>query len=137
MGSGYTRAMVESNDLDDATPTLSLGEFWSWLLNHANCVLRAGSRDAVVYDDEEYHWHFGQESADTLLVQVVRGKRLVGELLIPRERIAFVQGVLGDQEGEFAFELITGDEDEQVAAFFFVLTHGYDRQDESRPRRVH
>jgi hypothetical protein len=129
--------MSEHPPTADATPTLPFETFWQWVVTHANCILRAGTRDAAIYDDEDYHWHFGQEESDSLLVQVVRGKRLVGELLVPGDRIAYVQGGMGDHEGEFLFELITGDESEQVAAFFFVLTHGYEAQEETGQRRVH
>lgn len=121
--------MNEKSGTLDSTPTLTFEDFWPWLITHPNCVLRAGSRHAVIFDDDDYHWHFAQEDGGTHIVQVLRGKRLVGELVIRREGVAYVQGVLGDQENEFVFELISGDEREQNIAFFFVLTHGFDAQD--------
>lgn len=129
--------MSDRESVSDVTPTLTFDAFWDWLTTHPNCILRAGSRHAVVYDDEDYHWHFGHEGLETLLVQVIRGKRLVGEILLPRQDIAFVQGVLGDQEGEFVFELISEEEQEQSAQFFFVLSHGYESGADPEPRRVH
>jgi len=128
--------MSDNESVADATPTLTFDTFWDWLTTHPNCILRAGTRNAVVYDDEDYHWHFAREGVENLLVQVIRGKRLVGEIFVPRQQIAFVQGVLGDQEGEFVFELISDEEQEQ-SIFFFVLTHGYESQDDPNPRRVH
>ncbi len=118
--------MSTGSTLSDATPTLSFQDFWDWLIRHPNCILRAGSQDTVIYDDEDYHWHFAIEGPDTPLVQVIRGKRLVAEILIARDRIAFVQGSVGEVEGEHLFDLVVEDEAGQVTAYFFVLTHAYD-----------
>ena len=112
--------------MTDETPTLSFEEFWAWIVRHPNCILRAGAQDAVLYDDEDFHWHFASEGADTALVQVIRGKRLVGELLIATERVAFVQGALGEVEGEHLFDLVVENENERLNAWFFVVTHGYE-----------
>jgi len=129
--------MTQDENLADSTPTMSFETFWGWVTSHPNCILRAGTRDAVVFDDDDFHWHFSMDGPASLLVQVIRGKRLIGEILIPRQEIAFVQGVLGDHEGEFIFELVSGDESSQSALFFFVLTHGYESEDDLDPRRVH
>ena len=123
--------MSQSDDLTDSTPTLPFDVFWEWLVSHPNCILRAGSRESILYDDDDFHWHFASEGNDSWLVQVIRGKRLIGELLLIREKIAYVQGVLGDQEGEFIFELISGDESDQGLAYFFVLSHGFETSGES------
>jgi len=118
--------MSSDSVLPDQTPTLSFDEFWEWIVRHPNCILRAGTQDAVLYDDEDYHWHFAVEGVDTPLVQVIRGKRLVAELLIARERITFVQGAPGDVDGEHLFDLIVESESERLTAYFFVLSHAYD-----------
>lgn len=129
--------MNEDERIADSTPTMSFETFWDWLTSHPNCILRAGTRDAVVFDDADFYWHFTMDGPTNLLVQVIRGKRLVGEILIPRQDIAFVQGVLGDQEGEFIFELVSGDDTSQSALFFFVLTHGYESMADPDSRRIH
>lgn len=128
-----------SNDehLSDATPTMTIDAFWDWLMGHPNCVLRAGSRDTAIFDDDDLHWHLTREGSEVLLVQLIRGKRLIGELMIPRDQITFVQGVLGDQQGEYVFELVSGTDADQLASYFFVLTHGYESQTELDSRRVH
>ncbi len=118
--------MSSGPNLSNTTPTLSFQDFWDWLIRHPNCILRAGTQDAVVYDDEDYHWHFAIESPDTPLVQVIRGKRLVAEILISKERIAYVQGSVGEVEGEHIFDLVVEDEAGQLTAWFFVLAHAYD-----------
>jgi hypothetical protein len=117
--------------------TLSFGPFWTWLTTHPNCILRAGTPDAVLYDDDDLHWHFASEGSHTHLVQVLRGKRLLGELLVEPEEVSYVQGSQGEEEGEFLFELIAESEAEQMVSWFFVLSHGYETESGSTPGRVH
>lgn len=112
------------------TPTLDFEVFWQWVVAHPNCLLRAGATDSVLYDDDDFHWRFGPDSEETLLVQVLRGKRLVGEILVQPDRIAYVQTFAGDHEGEHVFELISETESERFAAYFFVLTHGFEDEDD-------
>lgn len=110
--------------------TLPFDTFWGWLMNHPNCVLRAGTPEAVLYDDEDLHWYFGNEGPETLLVQLIRGKRLAGELLLAPEPVTYVQGVAGDQEGEYIFEAIEEAGGERQVLYFFVLAHGFDEGEE-------
>lgn len=123
----------------DEPLTLPFETFWSWLVTHPNCVLRAGTPEAILYDDEDLHWHFAAESTQTLLIQVIRGKRLMGEILLEAEHVAYVEGAAGEREDEYVFELITESENDRVAAYFFVLTHGYDGEQAQphTPSRVH
>ena len=129
--------MSAEEHLADPTPTMSIDAFWDWLTAHPNCILRAGTRETAIFDDEDLHWHLGREGTETLLVQLIRGKRLMGEILIPREQIAYVQGGIGDQQGEFVFELVSSSDSAQSALFFFVLTHGYESRSQPDQRRVH
>ena len=39
------------------TTTLPFEKFWMWLQAHANCILRAGTPEALLSDPEDYHWH--------------------------------------------------------------------------------
>lgn len=66
------------------------------------------------------------EENSLLIAQLVYGKRLVGELLIDRERVAYVQSFQGEQENEYVFELISETERERTAAWVFVMSHGLD-----------
>lgn len=111
--------------------------FWPWLVSHPNCVLRAGTPEAVVYDDEDLHWHFATEDGDTLLVQVLRGKQMMGEILVHPSQVAYVQGYAGDEEGEYFFDLVSEEAGEPGYAWFFVLSHGYDEQESGKARPVH
>lgn len=108
---------------------VSFEVFWSWLVQHPNCLLRAGTADAVLYDDEDFHWYVGQDGG-VLVAQVIRGKRLVGDLVIDPTRVAYV-AIEGEQrEGEHVFELICETETDRYAAYTFVLTHGMTEEDE-------
>ncbi len=117
----------------DEPLTLTFETFWTWVASHPNCILRAGTPEAVLYDDEDLHWHFAAEGPQTLVVQVIRGKRLVGELLVEPEHVTYVQGSAGDPEDEFVFELVSETEAEQIVAYFFVLAHGYEPQEATHP----
>jgi hypothetical protein len=121
----------------DSPQTLDFETFWNWLVGHPNCILRAGTPEAVLYDDEDFHWHFASEEGDTLLIQVLRGKRLLGELLLEPEQVAYVEASAGDQDGEHVFELVSESESERVVAFFFVLAHAYQAETPFTPARVH
>ena len=117
--------------MSDPIATLSFEVFWDWLLRHPNCILRAGTPDAVLYDDEDLHWHFAIDGA-TCFAQIIRGKRLMGEIAIDGERVSYVQPLVEEPEGEFVFELLSESETERLAAYFFVLSHAYDEIDPGR-----
>ena len=129
--------MSTGKTIEHAGTTLPFDTFWNWLLTHPNCVVRAGTPEAVVYDDENVHWHFTVEGTDTMVVQVVRGKQLVAEILVTPTDVAYVQGVAGEED-EYLFELISETETDRVAAYYFVLSHGYETPDRpSSGRAVH
>jgi len=117
--------------------TLTFDDFWEWLSVHPNCILRAGIQNSMIYDDEDYHWQFAQDNPETCLVQVIRGKRLVGEFAVYRERVAYVQSMAGDQEGEVLFEAVAAEEAESPLVCFFVMSHGFDAEIDDSPHRVH
>lgn len=119
------------------TFTLPFATFWPWLLAHPNCIVRAGTPEAVLYDEEDFHWHFAAEGDHTLVVQVLRGKNLVSELLLEPDQISYVQALPPERPDEHLFELMSADEGEPFAAFFFVLAHGYDEEESHPPGRVH
>lgn len=112
--------------------------FWRWLVNHPNCILRAGTPEAAIYDDDDLHWHFAQDEREGLyLVQVLRGKRVFAELWLEPEQVSYVQQTTGDSDEEFIFELISETERERFAAYVFVLSHGFTPHDDAPRPRVH
>ena len=93
--------------------------------------------NAVLYDDDDLHWHFASEPDGTLLVQVLRGKLLLGELFIKSEEIRYVQAVAGESNDENLFELVIESDLGQSPSYFFVLAHGYEEESVFSPGRVH
>jgi hypothetical protein len=132
---GSAAEPAEARAMDPVT--LPFDTFWSWLVTHPNCIVRAGTPEAVLYDDEDLHWHFAREEPATLLVQLIRGKRLLGEILVDPEPVSYVQGAAGEEEGEYVFELVSETGSERLAAYFFVLAHGYETLQPFTPGRVH
>jgi hypothetical protein len=109
--------------------TLAFDRFWRWLKRHPHCILRAGTPDAFLYDQEDLHWHLEEEEDRTPSVQLVRGKQIIGELVLEVREVLFVQAV-PDPEGEagqFVFELVGGGE-EPYAVYHFLLAHGFEEE---------
>ena len=121
--------------MSDPLATLPFDTFWNWLLLHPNCILRAGTADAVVFDDDDLPWHFAADGA-LFFVQVIRGKRLLGEAVVDTERVAYVQALGEDREGEFFFELVSESETERTAPWLFVLSLDYDEEEPSGPEHA-
>ena len=117
--------------------TLPFETFWPWFVNHPNCVLRAGTPEVTLFDDDDLHWVFDDQNPGELLVQLVRGKRLVGELLLQPELVTYVEATTGEAAGEFPFDLIAESETDRVALYTFVLSHGYDGDDQPSHGPVH
>ena len=109
--------------------TLSFDAFWRWVRRHPNCILRAGTPDAFLYDAEDLHWHLDEDEERLPTVQLLRGKQLLGELLIERRDLLFVQALPDPdgEQGQYLFELM-GAGDQPQALYHFVLAHGFDEE---------
>ena len=115
-----------SEAVSTSLETHTFQAFWDWLQVHLNCILRAGSPTAIVFDDDDLHWHFGIEDEDTYLVQIIRGKRIQVELVLRPSEVAYVQarpGAIGGEGEEHLFELIPPTADSEPT-FHFVMAHG-------------
>ena len=61
------------------------------------------------------------------MVGLIRGKNLVGELVIDKSTVLFVQATIdveAPQSGHWMFELVGGNKDEPFGVAFFVVSHG-------------
>lgn len=115
-----------SKRLTPVATTMPFDKFWTWVQGHANCILRAGTPEAALFDHEDFHWTLLTEGDATLVVQLSRGKELVGELVVFPTEIAYVQCEPGEQDGEWMFECIVETEAAREVAYHFVLAHEYD-----------
>ena len=99
--------------------------------------MRAGTADVVLFDHDDYHWHLAADQEENvLLVQLVRGKDLVGEILLMSNDITYVQCEPADAE-EFVFECVVETEAAREVAYHFVLTHSYEEEQPQVRRWTH
>ena len=117
-----------------STSVVSFDEFWKWLQGHPNCILSAGTPETVLYDDEDFHWHFSVEEDGILLLQVLRGKAIIGEIAVSPRNISYVQSEAKGEE-EFLFECVAETESEPIAAYHFTLSHDYNTEEPAKPGR--
>ena len=118
--------MSSSSSKSTAAP-LTFEAFWRWLQDHRNCLLRVGSTDVVLMDHELVHWDFFEEEDGTAVVQAIVGKSLVGEAILERTDILFVQASPDlESPGSQAwnFECIGGSQTESYPIWSFLMTHG-------------
>ena len=113
-----------------AAGTVPFDEFWEWVQTHYNCILRMGSIDAVLYDDDASHWRMSEVETDQWLVQLCRGKHVAGEIVVSTPLISYVQ-FFELEAGEYCYELIREGAGDRECLFHFVLTHTYDGVPES------
>lgn len=109
-----------------APTTLSFERFWKWLQSHPNCVIRAGTSESYLYDHEDFHWRFDEEGPEQQVAQLLRGKNLVGELLIDSRDLLYVQAGEDPQaeRGTWLFQVFGGPKEEPYAVYHFVMAHG-------------
>lgn len=110
-----------------ATAPLTFDQFWRWLSEHRNCVVRAGSGDLMLFDHEAVHWDFFEEPDGRSVVHLILGKTLLGELVLERADVLFVQSTPdpeNPQLGAWQFECIGGPREDSYPLYSFVMSHG-------------
>ena len=114
------------NVTPETSATMPFERFWRWLREHSNCILEAGTATASLFDFEDLHWGFVQEE-ERVIAQLIRGKNLVGEIVIEPSKLTYVQAspdVEGAAHGQWIFEAVAGSKNEEYVAAYFVLAHG-------------
>jgi hypothetical protein len=129
--------MSSSKRLTTVATTLSFETFLRWLNAHVNCILRAGTPEAVLFDHEDFHWTVTDEDEHTKVVQVARGKELVGELVVFPAEITYVQAEPAETEGEFLFECVVEGENAREVAYHFVMAHEYETAEHKSEKWTH
>lgn len=110
--------------------THSFDSFWNWLQLHPNCLLQVATPEAVLYDDDAFHWFVGPDQANQV-VQQIRGKRLSGEILVDPERVTYVQEMGEERQGEHIFEAVTETPAARLTVYTFIIAHGFGDDSES------
>ena len=112
--------------------SLPFATFWEWLHAHANCILRAGTPDVLLFDHDDFHWHLASEDESTLLLQVMRAKDIVGEIVVFANEVAYVQAEPAEPANseEYIFECVVETDESREVLYQFVMAHGYDGSDE-------
>jgi hypothetical protein len=114
--------------------SLPFSTFWEWLHAHANCILRAGTPDVLLFDHDDFHWHLAAEDESTLLLQVMRAKDIIGEIVIFSNEIAYVQAEPGEAD-EYIFECVVETDESREVLYQFVMAHGYEASEEPSANR--
>lgn len=122
--------------VENISQTIPFDVFWPWLCVHHNCIVRAGTPDTVLFDYDDYHWHLFTEEDGAHIVQLVRGKDLVGELVVIATDIAYVQSEPSDNN-EVMFECIIELVDSRDVAYHFVMAHAFDETSQPTRRWTH
>lgn len=112
--------------------TLPFDKFWTWLTGHANCIVRAGTPEFVLLDQDDFHWTLMTEDDHTFVIQLSRAKDLIGEMLVFPADVAYVQVEPTEAEGEWLFECVVETEKAREAAYHFVMAHEYDDAEHRR-----
>ncbi|HEY7725986.1 MAG TPA: hypothetical protein VH880_11675 [Anaeromyxobacteraceae bacterium] len=113
-----------------AGTTLPFDRFWRWLKHHANCIVRAGTGDTWLHDQEDFHWHLEEDEQRNPSVQLVWGKLLVGEMALDVRDVLFVQATPdpeAEEPGQYLFELVGGPGEPEVV-YHFLVAHGFEEE---------
>ena len=122
--------------MENISQTIPFENFWPWLCAHHNCIVRAGTPDTLLFDHDDYHWHLFTEDDGAHIVQLVRGKDLVGEMVVIPGDIAYVQSEPTDQD-EHLFECIIEAPESRDAVYHFVMAHAFDESASTTRRWTH
>jgi hypothetical protein len=112
---------------DPVSPSLTVEEFWQWLLGHYNCLVRAGGPGFSLYDQPDLHWHLGEDRDGSCFALLMRGKETLGELTFSPADVQYVQPAPDGGDGDQTIFELVGETDEGTAPLcWFVLAHPYD-----------
>jgi len=118
--------------------TLSFDQFWSWVRAHRNCIARVGTPYSILLDHDDFHWDIVTEADGTEILQLVRGKELVGEIVILHEEIAYVQCSQSPGGSEDSlFECIIESPQGREVVYHFMMTHEYEDDTEQMRHWTH
>lgn len=117
--------------------TLPFEAFWPWVITHPNCIVRVGTPETTLFDDEALHWLFDDQNPAELVIQLALGKRLVGEIVLQPDQVSYVEASTGEAAGEYVFDLIAESENDRLAVCTFVLSHAFEAEEQAAHGPVH
>lgn len=111
--------------------TLSFTAFVLWVQEHTNCILSAGWAGATLFDHADLHWDLYEEEDRRFIVQLVKGKALIGELVVEGREVNEV--TIGPDpeaasQGHYVAELFSDVASGREVLGHFVLSHGIEQQ---------
>lgn len=118
------------------TANLEIDQFWAWINNHYNCILRAGGMGFVLFDQPDVHWHLWTDPEGMYIVQLLRGKDTTAEFYLNPGEVLYVVSSPGEGE-ETLFELVGGAEGEATPMFHFLMSHPFEAEELARPIVTH
>ena len=109
--------------------TLNFEQFWLWLREHNDCIVRAGTRSAWLYDHDDLHWHLREEASGRRYVQLLRGKQLIAEFAFTQTDALYIEMVPSSEtEGHFEFQFFSSTGGQLEPRYVFVMAHAYEEQ---------
>ncbi len=112
----------------ETTSTLSFDKFWSWIHAHRNCIVRVGTPYSILIDHDDFHWDIVDEG-EAQILQLVRGKDLVGEIVVLHEEIDYVHCPPGSSDQQL-FECVIESPHGREVVYHFVMNHGFEHEPE-------
>ncbi|OIP31030.1 MAG: hypothetical protein AUK47_23365 [Deltaproteobacteria bacterium CG2_30_63_29] len=118
------------------TSTLPIRDFWSWLKQHSNCIVRAGGLGFTHFDLADIHWCLSEEEDGLLVLHLIRGKDTQGEMVFHLGDVLYVQG--SPDEGEnVMFECVATGPDGPTPLCYFLMAHSYDEPSDDAEHWTH
>jgi hypothetical protein len=106
---------------------LTFPGFWEFLKDHANCVLGASWGPGALFDEDSLHWVLFDREDHHAVLQLIRGKNLVGELVIDPQEIDEVEispDPENPQSGHYLAELLSSAARGREPLGHVLLAHG-------------
>lgn len=91
----------------------------------------------MLLDHESFHWDvISEEEEGTEVLQLLKGKELIGEIVVVASDISYVHCPPGDPE-QHMFECVIETSAAREVVYHFVLAHGFDEEPSPSQRWTH
>ncbi len=91
----------------------------------------------LIFDHDEYHWYMFIDKNGAHVVQLVRGKLLVAEMVVLGGEVVYVFAH-SNAHDEHVFDCMVATPEGTEIAYHFVLAHAFESEaDDEAPRLTH